>query len=548
MSFLVVVLVLLIDSGLFGQKPSGGVVVHAQQMEIDDGDKYVQCDGGVTVNPVVLEGKRFYDSSTGEYFPVKGIAYYPRPNNGTDDMVQYNSNDFFTDEWEDLWTQDIPFFEQLGVNALRIYAVDPSKNHDRFMCRLQQAGIYVIVGLLAECENCAIGPNEAPGCYPPGLKERGQFIINEFSRYSNTLAFSAGNEVTLYTPNRQIEINAPCQKKFLRDMRAYINGCIDVPNTILPRRVPVGMVNWDALREIQSQYFICRTDPDDLMENAEWYGMNIYQHCSPEAETVDDLLGWATLRDDFAALDHPIPIIIAEYGCREPFPEIDGFEAQRTWLQVDALYREDYVEVFAGGVVFEFSAEKYIIDQDTRGHPWPYYQFMKIHYGVGYYSPVDCDHINIPCEYIPYPEFDLLAAKLANVDNSWVPDMSNTNKDIISFARSLPTCPDGIAAISDFQWEADDEPDLPCYAIETNAPTVTPVETPTVGEPTIAPTTIQQPNSGPTNKPVVDFFLPTDGPTGAPGVPSSGSSIFSSLLSTCISIASIGLLMRCIMS
>ena len=61
-------------------------------------------------------------------------------------LIIYRSSSKYPQE--DLWMQDIPYFEELGVNTLRIYAVDPSKNHDRFMCRLQQAGIYVIVGLL----------------------------------------------------------------------------------------------------------------------------------------------------------------------------------------------------------------------------------------------------------------------------------------------------------------------------------------------------------------------------------------------------------------
>lgn len=502
-----------------------------------DLDKYSQCPGR-TVNPVVLEGKRFYDSGTGEYFPIKGLAYYPRPNNGTDDMVIYSSVDFFTDEYQDLWEQDIAYFQRLGINTLRIYAVDPSQNHDRFMCRLQEAGIYVMVGLLAECEGCNIGPDEAPGCYPPSLKERGQFIINVFSRYSNTLVFSAGNEVTLYATNRDIELNAPCQKKFLRDMRAYVNQCSEVLNTILPRRVPIGMVNWDAFRETQSNYFLCRTDPDDELENAEWYGMNIYQHCDTTAVTVEDLDGWELLRDDFAAYNHPVPIIVAEYGCKEPFQEIDGFEAQRNWLQVDALYTEDYVDVFAGGIVFEYSAEKYVVDQEPRGHPWPYFQFMKINYGLGYYSPVDCDHVTIPCEYFPYPEFDILVTKLEAVDNSFVPSMPSMNNggdDSVQVGRSLPVCPGGgLASIGKFEWEADDEPDLPCYAIPTQSPTMVPSSEPTVapttaslttfGQPTESPIMLQ-PNAGPTNKPIVDFVWPTDAPTLAPGTPSGAAKI-----------------------
>ena len=51
-----------------------------QTAEISSMDKYVQCEnvpgvgGTTTVTPVVLEGKRFYDEATGEYFPVKGTC------------------------------------------------------------------------------------------------------------------------------------------------------------------------------------------------------------------------------------------------------------------------------------------------------------------------------------------------------------------------------------------------------------------------------------------------------------------------------------------
>jgi 1,3-beta-glucanosyltransferase GAS5 len=432
--------------------------------------KYIQCPN-VNQDPILQKGKRFFHSVTGKYFPIKGIAYYPRPNTGP--LSKSNSVDFFTEEYRDLWEADIPYFKALGVNVIRIYAVDPSKNHDAFMCALQEAGIYVMIDLLADCEDCGIGPDEAPSCYPPSLKERGQWIINEFSKYTNTLVFSAGNEVTLHARDRQIELNAPCQKKFLRDMRAYVNTCSAIPTSILPRKVPIGMVNWDNERGMQARYFNCRTDPSDTMENAEWYGLNSYQHCDPTAVTVDDLVGWIELRDNFKSFDLSVPVIISEYGCRERFPTIGDFEAQRNWLQVDALYSQSYLEQFAGGVVFEFSAEKVIVDTSDQGYPWPYYGFMKLNYGVGYYGPIDCDHQDVPCEYEPYPEFDVLSGKLAKVNTFFMPDIDTYNE-----TGTMPECPDSLAPLSDFTWPTDQVEDLPCYLIATPVPTMQPTVPP----------------------------------------------------------------------
>lgn len=437
------------------------------------GTEFFSCPDSLA-NPVVLKGKRFFDSFSGRYFPIKGIAYYPRPNDGP--LATEDSVDYFTDDFRFLWEADLEYFKELGINTLRIYAVDPSKNHDSFMCALQKAGIYVMIGLLADCEDCGIGPNEAPSCYPAHVKERGQWIINEFSKYANTLLFSAGNEVTLYAQDRQIELNAPCQKKFLRDMRSYVNTCSAVKNSILPRQVPIGMVNWDSERELQALYFNCRTNPDDELENTEWYGLNAYQHCDPEATTIEDLDGWIQLKDDFASYNLSVPVIIAEYGCRERFDAVGEFEAQRDWLQIDALYSEEYVEVLAGGVVFEYSAEKYKVDLSTQDKPWPYYEFMKLQYGVGYYSPEDCDHDDTICVYNKYPEFDLLSAKLGKVSVSFVPGRDSYTPP----TDEVPTCPEGLSPVDDFVWPTDDEPDIPCYVINTPFPTSEPTNAPEI--------------------------------------------------------------------
>ena len=101
--------------------------------------------------PAVVHGKKFFSSYSGEYLAIKGISYYPRPNEG--ELTVTNSIDFFTEEFRHIWERDIEHFKDLGVNAVRIYAVDPSKNHDAFMCALREAGIYAIIGLAADCES-----------------------------------------------------------------------------------------------------------------------------------------------------------------------------------------------------------------------------------------------------------------------------------------------------------------------------------------------------------------------------------------------------------
>jgi beta-glucosidase/6-phospho-beta-glucosidase/beta-galactosidase len=196
--------------------------------------------------PVEIQSYKLFESGTGEEVVVKGIDYYPRPNAGD---LNVNSMDLFTEKHRATWERDIPFLQELGVNAVRLYAVTASENHDAFMCAMEAAGIYVIVALAHDCPTCAVTRDQAPDCYPPELKLQGQAVIHAFSKYANTLAFSAGNEVNHFAPADQPAWNAPCQKKFIRDMRAYIASCPAL------RKVPVGLVSADSERDKLAKYY-----------------------------------------------------------------------------------------------------------------------------------------------------------------------------------------------------------------------------------------------------------------------------------------------------
>lgn len=435
------------------------------------------CPGSKTP-PLVVKGKRFYDSSTEKYVPIKGIAYYPRPNDGP--LSKGNSVDFYTNEFASRWREDIANMRNLGVNAIRLYAVDPSANHDAFMCDLQEAGIYVMLGLLADCEDCGIGARvgvnaEPPLCYTSTVKDRGRFVIRSFSRYDNLMAFSAGNEASIYADDGAggpREANVPCQKKFLRDMREYASGCLSSgDNAVLRRAVPIGLVNWDGSAQSFDQhlYFHCRTDPEDLLENAQWFALNSYRHCDGFATSLDEIIGWPELQAEFKEANLPGPVLFGEYGCREQgFPTMDGFEAQRTWFQTEALYTPDYSDVFAGGFVFEYSAEKEVVDVNLQfmankfnngvtESDFPYQSFARANYGVGYFGPFDCQHDDesgdgtiTPCTYTKYPEWDGLLNAYAKSDSQNIRTQS---------PGAIPMCPERFQPLSFYDWPTDDEDD-----------------------------------------------------------------------------------------
>lgn len=192
--------------------------------------------------------------------------------------------------------------------------------------------------------DCAVQWQDPPDCYPQNLKQRGQLIIQQFAKYENVLGFSAGNEVALSAVS--YIGNLPCQKKFLRDMREWMHACVETDGM---RHIPVGVVFADHERGFKAPYYNCRSDPNDEFENAEFIGINSYLHCDGTATDIDQLIGYKTLLAGFQTYGMTIPSLWTEFGClSDSFSTIDGYEAQRNFLQADALFSDEYRELFNG--------------------------------------------------------------------------------------------------------------------------------------------------------------------------------------------------------
>lgn len=326
------------------------------------------------MNPIEIRGYKFFDTVTGDEFRIRGIDYYPRPNAGD---LNHNSLDYFTEEHRHIWERDLPFLQQLGVNAIRIYAINSYANHDAFFCTMERAGIYVMIELARDCPGCAIDQDPAPSCYPPQLKLQGQDVVRQMSQYTNVLGFSAGNEVNHYAPNGFPQRNAPCQKKFLRDMRQYVDSC-----SANMRKVPIGLVSADSDRDANALYYNCQSNQSDPYENAEWFGLNSYVNCDGNVTTYEGALGFNTLQESFASYNYSIPVVLTEFGCvSKSFPKIDGYEGQRNFRQFYWLHSVEGVrDQFVGGFAFEYSME---MENAKSESPYPFNKFGHANYGVG---------------------------------------------------------------------------------------------------------------------------------------------------------------------
>lgn len=327
-----------------------------------------------TLPPIVLKGNQLYNSVTKERFYVKGVAYapnlYANKTAGGTAIDSDKSEDHFTDDKEALWSKDLPLLRDLGINSLRLYNVNPTAGHDKFMAAAEAAGLYVVVsttvpvgeGVLDASKPASLVQGE--GCYTTGLVYSAKEIVRAFAKYSNTLAFIVANEIGQYELSGTLLPGyhaIPCVKALVRDLRAYMKSC-----SCGMRYIPMMYAATDLQpqngvnpRDLISQYLTCGNDAVDL------YGINIYTWCA-YASSFSHLSTYKNITETWKTFD--TAIVFSEFGCtygqfESYYPFTDDPSkptSQRQWKQIDTLFSKNMTDVFSGGFAYQYSMSEII--------------------------------------------------------------------------------------------------------------------------------------------------------------------------------------------
>ncbi|KAK6063182.1 1,3-beta-glucanosyltransferase [Seiridium cupressi] len=259
-------------------------------------------------------GSKFF-TSDGEQFFIKGVAYQLVPDDPLVDTEQCK--------------RDASMMQDLGANAIRVYHVDASADHDGCMQAFADAGIYALIDMdtfstYILAENLYWNQTQL---------DHYSAVMDAFQSYDNLLGLFVGNEII--TTNNQ-SLAAPFIKAATRDLKAY-------RNSKGYREIPIGYSAADIaeLRPMLQNYLTCG---GNASENIDFFGLNSYEWCDP---ATYDTSGYKNLEAD--AGNFPVPIFFSETGCNTPGPRLFADQA--------AIFGSNMVNDWSGAIIYEWLEE-----------------------------------------------------------------------------------------------------------------------------------------------------------------------------------------------
>ncbi|GFF32749.1 1,3-beta-glucanosyltransferase gel1 [Aspergillus udagawae] len=269
------------------------------------------------ITPITVKGNAFFKGD--DRFYIRGVDYQPGGSSDLADPIADANG----------CKRDIAKFKELGLNTIRVYSVDNSKNHDECMNALADAGIYLVLDV--NTPKYSINRSKPKESYNDVYLQYIFATVDAFAGYKNTLAFFSGNEVINDGPSSSA---APYVKAVTRDLRQYIRS----RNY---RSIPVGYsaADIDTNRLQMAQYMNCGSDD----ERSDFFAFNDYSWCDPSSFTTS---GWDQKVKNFTG--YGLPLFLSEYGCNTN---------KRQFQEVGSLYNTDMTGVYSGGLVYEYSQE-----------------------------------------------------------------------------------------------------------------------------------------------------------------------------------------------
>ncbi|KAF8078249.1 glycoside hydrolase family 72 protein [Lyophyllum atratum] len=282
------------------------------------------------ISKVTREGRYLYNAD-GSRFYIKGIAYQEQGAVVESDDNHFGEPSSFIDPLAapDACARDLPFLQQLGVNAIRVYSVNSSLNHDACMTALSSAGIYTIIDLALPLNGSI---DRIVPSWSTNILDQYINTIDAFSKYDNVLAFNVGNEVVV---NNGTAV-APFVKAAARDVRAYLNS---KSFSVL---VGYAAINGPSnFRDPLANYLSCDLSGGNKDSTAiDIYGLNDYSWCGDS--TFQN--SYAGTFGDFAGYN--AAAYLSEFGCVSSPP--------RLWTESGAIFSTDMSPVWSGGVAFSY--------------------------------------------------------------------------------------------------------------------------------------------------------------------------------------------------
>jgi len=274
--------------------------------------------GASALTPITIKGNAFYQGD--KRFYIRGVDFQPGGSSNKADPLGSS----------EVCKEVIPYFKQLGINTIRVYAVDNSVDHTDCMKQLADAGIYLILDV--NTANNAINRANPGPSYNAVLLQHVFSTIDQFKNFDNTMAFFAANEVIndLKTTGAATYVKA-----VVRDLKRYIKKQSK-------RYIPTGYSAADVAdnRMQTAEYLNCGDDS----ERVDFFAFNDYSWCG--ASTYQKS-GYDQKVKNFT--NYGIPIFFSEYGCNLVNP--------RKFTEVKAIYSTEMAKVFSGGLVYEFTQE-----------------------------------------------------------------------------------------------------------------------------------------------------------------------------------------------